>query len=209
MNAPHRLGPAAEKQVSGAQAATAVALVAGAACLAAVAFSRVTGWIAGGVALPVGTVSLIAAIVLTGWAPRRFGWQWGESGRQWRQATAAIAGVVAVVTLYRLTGASTPYRVSTAELVVVPIGEEGLFRGFVLTILLALFRRWLPPASAVQWAVVVSALSSGVGHLGNLGYVPNGFVLLQVAAAIAFGMVAGWLRVRTGSLVAPVLGTPR
>jgi membrane protease YdiL (CAAX protease family) len=57
----------------------------------------------------------------------------------------------------------------------------------------------------VRWAIIVGALSFGAGHLGNLGYVPTGFVLVQAAVAAAFGVLAGWLRIRTDSLVGPVL----
>lgn len=43
------------------------------------------------------------------------------------------------------------------------------------------------------------------GLRGNLGYVETAFVLLQVGIAIVFGVVAGYVRVRTESIVGPVL----
>jgi membrane protease YdiL (CAAX protease family) len=182
-----------------------VAVAGGVVILATIGFSRATGRIAEVVPLPAGSVTLIAAVLLTCWAPSRFGWRWGDSGRRWREIALAVAGVVAVVGAYRLGGGDTPYQPSAAELIVVPLGEEALFRGFVLTVLVVLFRRWLPSHRAVRWAIIVGALSFGAGHLGNLGYVPTGFVLVQAAVAAAFGVLAGWLRIRTDSLVGPVL----
>ena len=109
---------------------------------------------------------------------------------------------------YRALGQAAPYEPSAAEFVLVPLGEEVLFRGFVLTVLLILFRRRLPAGAAAPWAVVVTSIGFGVGHLGNLGYVPVAFLLIQVVVAVAIGLVTGWLRIRTGSLVGPILVHP-
>jgi membrane protease YdiL (CAAX protease family) len=118
---------------------------------------------------------------------------------------AAVTGVAAVVGLYRLLSLRAPYEASVGEFLLVPLGEEALFRGFALAVLIVLFGRWLPEPSAGRCAVVVGALAFGVGHLGNLGYVPTTFVVFQTLVAIAFGLLAGWVRMRTDSLVGPVL----
>lgn len=173
--------------------------------VAALSFSNLTGWLSQLVTLPVGTLSLAAAMVLTCWAPASFGWRWGDTGRRWRLVLSALLGVVAVVGLFRLVGSGTPYEPSFGDFVIVPLGEEGLFRGFLLVVLLTLFRRRLAQSRAVSCAVVVSAIAFGVGHLGNLGYVSAQFVLLQVIAATVFGLLAGWVKVRTDSLIGPVL----
>ena len=85
-----------------------------------------------------------------------------------------------------------------------PVGEELLFRGFLLGVLLELFDRRGVSHSAT-WAVLISAAAFGVGHLGNLGYVETAFVLLQVVVATLFGTLAGYVRWRTGSVVGPAL----
>ena len=77
--------------------------------------------------------------------------------------------------------------------------------GLVLVVLVGLVARWLPGPRAAPVAVVVSGLAFGVGHLGNLGYVPTSFVLVQAVAATVFGLLAGWVRLRTDSLAGPVL----
>jgi hypothetical protein len=187
------------------QAAAKITSVAVLVCLATFGFSRGTGRLAESATAPVGTFSLIAAIVLTVWAPARFGWRWGCTGREWRLVLAALAGVVAVVGAYRLVSAGAPYEASVAEFAIVPLGEEALFRGFVLTMLAVLFARWLPQHSATWWAIIVGAFGFGIGHVGNLGYVQTEFVLFQAVIATAFGLLAGWVRVRTDSLVGPVL----
>ena len=80
-----------------------------------------------------------------------------------------------------------------------------LFRGFLLGVLLEQFsRRHVGPRSAA-WAILVSATAFGIGHLGNLGHVEAAFVLLQVFVAFAFGVLAGHVRVRTESVLGPVL----
>ncbi len=181
---------------------TAVALIS---CLMAYGFSRLTGRIAEQVSLPVGAGALLLGVALTAWAPERFGWRWGSTGQHLRLIAGSLAAVVLIVASFRWLTGATPYQPSVGELVLVPLGEEALFRGFLLVTLIGGFRRWLGESAALRWAVAVSAISFGVGHLGNLGYVPTAFVVVQVIAAIAFGILAGWVRVRTDSLFGPAL----
>lgn len=185
--------------------ATAIVTAAGVGSLAAFSFSRTTGWIAQWTATPAGSAALVAGVALTCWRPTRFGWGWSGTGRHWRLVLAVLAAVVAVVGLYRLAGYGTPYEPSVAEIVIVPVGEELLFRGFLLVTLTALLARWMPVNAASTWAVLVTAISFGAGHLGNLGYVPTGFVLFQALIAVAFGLLAGWVRARTNSLAGPII----
>jgi membrane protease YdiL (CAAX protease family) len=186
------------------RAAAAITAVGAASAAAAVGFSRLTGVVAESVTVPVGTPTLVTALVLTAWAPATFGWRWGETARRWRLVLGALLGVLAVVALYRSVSPAVPYEPSVGEFLIVPLGEEALFRGFLLVVLLRLFARWLPPTRAARWAVVVGGVAFGAGHLGNLGYVPTAFVLVQALAAALFGILAGWVRVRTDSLVGPV-----
>jgi membrane protease YdiL (CAAX protease family) len=72
--------------------------------------------------------------------------------------------------------------------------EELLFRGIVLPSLL----RPLGPAAAV----ILSSLLFGVIHLDTTG---SGVSLYRVPFAIVVGVGLGALRVRTGSLVSPIL----
>jgi hypothetical protein len=44
-----------------------------------------------------------------------------------------------------------------------------------------------------------------VGHEGHLGSVPTQFVLLLVVSVTVFGLLAGWVKVRTYSLIGPAL----
>jgi membrane protease YdiL (CAAX protease family) len=118
--------------------------------------------------------------------------------------TAALAVVTVAVMSFRLLGTSAPYEPSVGEFLLVPVGEELLFRGLLLGFLLGTFARAEVPHTAA-WAVVASAMAFGVGHLGNLGYVDSRFVVLQVFVAAAFGVLAGWLRIRTDSIAGPVL----
>lgn len=168
-------------------------------------FSRLTGRIHDAIDIPVGLPALLAASAVTARAPRRFGWQWGSTARHWPLLVACAISIALVVAAFRIGSGQVPYAPSFAEVVLVPLGEEGLFRGFLLVSVLTLLERWLPRRRGAPIAVGISAIAFGVGHLGNLGYVPTSFVAVQAVAATAFGLVAGWVRLRTDSLAGPVL----
>jgi membrane protease YdiL (CAAX protease family) len=173
--------------------------------VASYGFSRMTGRIQTAFPVPVGVPALVLAAVLTAWAPRRYGWQWGSTRRHWRLLVGSALGVVTVVVAFRTLAGQVPYVPSFAEVVVVPLGEEGLFRGFLLVTVGAVLAPAMTPDRAGWAAVGISSVAFGVGHLGNLGYVPTGFVLVQAAAATLFGALAGWVRLRTDSLAGPVI----
>lgn len=168
-------------------------------------FSRLTGALSERVAFPVGVPALALGLALSLWAPRRYGWTWGLTGRMAGALAAWVVLVVAVIGGYRLLVSAAPYAPTFAELVVVPVGEEALFRGFLLSTLMLVFAPRLDAGATARAAVGVSAIAFGIGHLGNLGYVPTAFVLVQALAATLLGILAGWLRIRTGSLAGPVL----
>lgn len=77
-----------------------------------------------------------------------------------------------------------------AVVVVTPIGEESLFRGF-------LFRGWLRAPRDV-WPVIV--LTASLWAIVHVQY--DWFVIAQV---FCFGMLLGWLRWATGSTVLTML----
>jgi membrane protease YdiL (CAAX protease family) len=176
-----------------------------AACLLSYGFSRLSGLLAESVTLPAGTAAFVIGVGLTARSPREYGWQWGRTRQYVGLLVGALVVIVVVVRLFVALAGSTPYDPSPAEVVLVPLGEEALFRGLVLVVLVGLFARWLPGPWVGPVAVVASALAFGVGHLGNLGYVSTSFVLVQVVAATLFGLLAGWIRLRTDSLAGPVL----
>ena len=167
-------------------------------------FSRLSGALSDSVVMPVGAPAFVLAVLLCAWAPRRYGLSWGTTGDHLLLVVAMVLAVAAVVGVFRMTGSSAPYDASAAEIVLVPVGEELLFRGFVLVSLLEVFRRQGITHSGL-WAVLVGAVAFGVGHLGNLGHVEAAFVVLQVFVATVFGLAAGCVRVRTDSIVGPVL----
>ena len=115
-----------------------------------------------------------------------------------------LLAIATVVLTFRMSGSTAPYDATVGEFLLVPLGEELLFRGVLLAALIELFRMAMVPHH-VGWAVAVSAVAFGMGHLGNLGYTDTAFVILQVVVATVFGAAAGWVRVRTDSIVGPVL----
>jgi membrane protease YdiL (CAAX protease family) len=92
--------------------------------------------------------------------------------------TAGDAGPLAMIMLW------------LAVIVVTPVGEEVMFRGFA-------FRGWLrSPRDA--WAVI--AITAGLWALIHLQY--DWYVTGQI---FAFGLMLGWLRWATGSTVLTIL----
>lgn len=175
------------------------------AVLAAYAFSLLTGSLSDAVVMPVGAATFVFAVTLCVWAPQRYGLGLGTTREHIALVGVCILAVATVVGAFRMTGATAPYDATVGEFVLVPLGEELLFRGFLLGTLLELFRRRRVGSHSAAWAVLISAAAFGIGHLGNLGYVDTTFVMLQVLVALIFGVVAGQVRVRTESVAGPVL----
>lgn len=172
---------------------------------AAYGFSLLTGKLAESVVMPVGTAAFVVGVTLCALSPRRHGLALGRTREHMTLVSLTILALAVVVGAFRTTGATAPYDATVAEFVLVPVGEELLFRGFLLGTLLELFRRRHVGDHSAVWAVLISAVAFGVGHLGNLGYVDTAFVILQVVVASVFGLVAGHVRVRTDSVAGPVL----
>lgn len=146
---------------------------------------------------------LVVALVLVGAAPRAFGLQLGRTGSHLVAVALSIAAAAGAAAVFRAVGGEVPW--SGWEIWVgVPVAEELLFRGFLLTALLWALRHGFDDAVAVPVALGVSALVFGLEHLGNAD-IGAALVAVQVAAAVCLGVLAGWLRVRTDSLVGPVL----
>ncbi len=147
------------------------------------------------------TLGVAALLVVA--APAAFGVHWGRTGRHLPAVVASAAAVAAVVAAFRAVGGDVPWSGWEVWLAV-PVAEELLFRGFLLTALLWALRHGFDDTVAARVAIGTSALVFGLEHLGNAQVGPT-LLAVQVANAVAFGVLAGWLRLRTDSLVAPVL----
>jgi CAAX protease family protein len=77
-----------------------------------------------------------------------------------------------------------------AIIVITPLGEELLFRGF-------LFRGWLQSPNDASLAII---LTSGLWAIIHLQY--DWFVIAQV---FTFGLLLGWMRWATGSTILTML----
>ena len=170
-------------------------------------------------------VKLVIAVAYLAWARRRARLSWNElglgrdevpSGLRWGVLAAAVVGAVivllVVVSRSQFEQSSVAHDSTAARflepLVFIPLGtvvfEEVIFRGVLLGMLL----RWATRRSAIVVSAVVFGLwhlppalrdARGDGFAGGLGV---------VIATIAFTTLAGvlfvWLRLRSGSLIAPV-----
>ncbi|MFM8282278.1 MAG: lysostaphin resistance A-like protein [Planctomycetaceae bacterium] len=167
--------------------------------------------------LLVSVVGMVLATGLAGWYLRvagaswhdigLTGWRWGEG---MRTALAALALVLwPLLALATLLDRVVPYRhpiieylgdhrggaamalVVLSAVVVAPVVEEFLFRRVLLGWLL---RAW--PVAGGLGAVAVQAMAFGMSHAGQ-GLAPVPLTL--------FGLVLGWLALRTGSLLPGIL----
>lgn len=157
------------------------------------------------------------------WAHRAIGLSWEELGlarssvrdgaRTGLIAALCVASVIALLIALPATRSSfepgSVLHASATErvlrpLVVIPLGtavfEETIFRGVLLGVLL---RR-----SSRTKAVVISSVAFGLWHLVPLN-VDSGrravAALGVVAVTTAAGVLFAWLRLRSGSLLAPIL----
>jgi len=193
------VGLAVDQAVAGAHVAVGLAL---AACLVAIA--RACG--------------LTAADLGLAWSTWRAGLRWGAA------AAASVVAVYALASLIEPVRAVLPEaggdlgHTALTVLVVIPLGtvlpEELAFRGLLLSLL---GRRWSAPAATLLssglfglWHVLPSlgggaanaAIASAVGgDAAGMG--------IRVVATVCFTSLAGvvlcWLRLRSGSLLAPML----
>jgi membrane protease YdiL (CAAX protease family) len=147
-------------------------------------------------------VLLFVAFMPIVWAPRFFGYQVGVIAKHWRMLLGMAVSFVGAPLLYRLILGETPFGANTwfFEGVVVPLAEEGLMRGILLSLLVWGFGRLYRKSTATWMAIVFSALIFATAHVNNLGSYPMGFVLFQVGFSIVVGLAFGYTRVKTQSI---------
>jgi membrane protease YdiL (CAAX protease family) len=173
-------------------------------------------------------VKLVILVALVAWSRRCVGLSWDELGLARDHLGAGLrlggvaAGIVAaaIAVLVSVPGTRSSFdssaiaHASTTRqvlmvLVIIPIGtalfEETIFRGVLLGVLLRAWTR--------RTAVVVSSVLFGFWHLvpalsdanGQSGAATIGVVVGTIAATPVAGLVFASLRLRSGSLAAPVL----
>jgi membrane protease YdiL (CAAX protease family) len=90
-------------------------------------------------------------------------------------------------------------------LVLAPVGEEFLFRGWFYGLIERIWPdRMLTATNPLPVALWVSSLGFSLWHLQNLGQDAWGFVLFQVAYTFFTGLWLGYLRYQTGTVVVPL-----
>lgn len=141
------------------------------------------------------------------WAPRFFGYQTGSIVKHWKLLIGLTIFFVGAPLIYRLVAGETPFGANTwfFEGVIVPLGEESLFRGVLFSMLLWGLGKLYPSRTAEIWAVVLSTLVFASAHLNNLGHYPTGFILFQVGFSIIVGLGFGYSRAKTGSIYPAIL----
>lgn len=147
-------------------------------------------------------VLLFVAFMPVVWVPKFFGYQLGTISKHWKMLPGMTAFFVGAPLLYRLIVGETPFGANTwfFEGVVVPLAEEGFFRGILLSMLLWGFRDMYKESTAGWLTVIFSTLIFATAHLNNLGDYPTGFILFQVGFSAILGFAFGYTRVKTDSI---------
>lgn len=131
----------------------------------------------------------------------------GETFNRWREVVAA--GLVLSLATWALVALSGSNAYSDAdpvfEILLVPLGEELVFRGILLGWLLSRLSNDHTEPTAARLAVLFDGVAFGAAHASNVFFGAGDFVIVQVLAATALGLIFGTLRVRTRSLAAPIL----
>jgi len=147
-------------------------------------------------------VWLFVALIVAAWNPRFFGYQFGEINKHKKMLALLAAFFVLTPIIYRLSAGNTPFSTNTwfFEGIVVPVAEEGFFRGIILSMMLNGFSKIYSLRKTEIIAIIISALSFAVLHLANIGSYPTQFVIFQVCYSIIFGLLFGYSRVKTRSI---------
>jgi membrane protease YdiL (CAAX protease family) len=139
---------------------------------------------------------------------RALGLEFVEWNRIGRRAIAActLGGLVAgaaIIGVARMTnqpiGVGAGWNRAVLAIVLGPISEEVIFRGYVLTVVLWLTRR-LAERPAANSSILGSAVLFGLAHIAT-----RGMTGLQLCCAVLTGCLYGWVRIRYSSTVAAAL----
>lgn len=148
---------------------------------------------------------IVLMIPLIVWRRHQFGFQLGQIRSHWRLLLIMLIANCGIIAGYLwLSNSSTPYSGNQwliTEVITVPIVEEAVWRGLVLTVLLLMFRKFYPEKTSSHLAVWLSGLAFGVLHANNIAAgVPAIFVAIQVLNATIWGVVYGYARTQTNSV---------
>ena len=152
-------------------------------------------------------VLLLVGFLPAIWAPKFFGYQFGSIAKHRQMLLGMVVFFVGAPLLYRLAFGATPFGANTwfFEGVVVPLAEEGFFRGVLFSILLWGFGNLYESNRANGLTLLVSTLIFAIAHLNNLGDYPTGFILFQVVFSSIVGLAFGYTRLKTASIYPAIL----
>jgi membrane protease YdiL (CAAX protease family) len=196
---------------------TAVVAVAAIAATMAVAltnqpyFELVNGWFGADDPLTRGALYssylLLIGSAVVARSAAAYGIRLGDTLTHWRTVVIAVGGMAALTTGVLLLVPTTPYADAhwVNEVVIVPVTEELVFRGVLVTTLLVVLSRLHRSSTAAALAVVIGAVAFALGHAANALSLPVSFVVAQVTYAVVIGLVAGTMMVRTRSIIPAIL----
>jgi membrane protease YdiL (CAAX protease family) len=152
-------------------------------------------------------VMLFVAFMPIFWAPKFFGYQFGTISKNWKLLFGMTIFFVGAPLLYRLILGETPFGANTCffEGIIVPLAEEGLMRGILVSMLLWGFGKLYEESTANWLTIVFSTLIFASAHLNNLGHYPTGFILFQVGFSTILGLAFGYTRVKTQSIYPAII----
>ena len=150
---------------------------------------------------------MLIALPIVARRPAAFGFTLGSMHEHSLLMALVIVGGGMVTTGILLALGPTPYSEASwfIETVDVPITEELVFRGVLLTGLVAVLLPMHRPRIAIVLAVIFNGLAFGIAHLANATDLALAFAVMQAGFAALLGMACAGLMVRTGSVYPAIL----
>ncbi len=163
--------------------------------------------------------SLVAMLALGRWNSGAYGLKgspWRDVGRAVGVSAAISLGVVVATMIVMsvlgprgagmgMPGVDSFVKVVVSVWLLASTAEEMLFRGLLLGALSPLSRRaWKVGRCRISLPVAIAAVLFGLVHLGLMRVMAAPMVVLIVVMATVAGLVAGYYREKTGSLVPAV-----
>jgi membrane protease YdiL (CAAX protease family) len=156
-------------------------------------------------AVPGRYILCLVALLMTAWRPHAFGLKPGNHRKVWWIYLACGGAYLAYDFLIApfepaLFGASY---VRPSMYLLTPFSEELLFRGFMYGVLVDMYPSSEASRKWISKPVLLTALLFGLWHFRWIGSIGWGWGLAQVGGTFLAGLVMGYVRRRSGSVLGP------
>ncbi len=157
--------------------------------------------------VPTWLMTCLFVLLITFWSPDAFGLRSGNHRKVWWIYVLSALFWLAYVFLGRslIPGELQEGLGSPDAYLVAPFREELLFRGFMYGVLVDMYPSSEASRKWISRPVLFTAILFGLWHLGWIGSIGWGWGLAQVGGTFLAGLVMGYVRRRSGSVLGPFI----